>query len=358
MALKFSFTTPIYLKFFNPDWVSPDSLVEMAHIGEEVGFDEIAVYDHFLEPPEWQPSYATNSYDPMPLLGFLAAHTERIGIASATINIPYRNPAVMANELATIDKLSGGRLCIGLAAGYLHEEYDTLGLDFAKRGAIADEYLAAMIELWTNEYASFSGEHVSFNEVKLASFPVQKPHPEVWIHGGNLRALRRAIRYGTGWGPIVGPGISTDAGSTDFKIGSTDEGARRRSLRRAGPGAGAGAPRHPRAALQDPRLDGRGAGTRARGDRGARGAARNLAHRPCLEGHHRRRPAPDRGATRARRDQAQHRHQRGVTRGPQRDPARHRRAGAAGLSLRNAPARTHRPGRRGARPDGGARVRS
>ena len=224
MALKFSFTTPIYLKFFNPDWISPDSLVEMAHIGEEVGFDEIAVYDHFLEPPEWQPSYATNSYDPMPLLGFLAAHTERIGIASATINIPYRNPAVMANELATIDKLSGGRLCIGLAAGYLHEEYDTLGLDFAKRGAIADEYLAAMIELWTNEYASFSGEHVSFNEVKLASFPVQKPHPEVWIHGGNLRALRRAIRYGTGWGPIVGPGISTDAGSTDFTIGSTDEG--------------------------------------------------------------------------------------------------------------------------------------
>ena len=225
MALKFSFTTPIYLKFFNPDWISPESLVEMAHIGEEVGFDEIAVYDHFLEPPEWQPSYATNSYDPMPLLGFLAAHTERIGIASATINIPYRNPAVMANELATIDKLSGGRLCIGLAAGYLHEEYDTLGLDFANRGAIADEYLAAMIELWTNEYASFSGEHVSFNEVKLASFPVQKPHPEVWIHGGNLRALRRAIRYGTGWGPIVGPGISTDAGSTDFKIGSTDEGA-------------------------------------------------------------------------------------------------------------------------------------
>ena len=224
MALQFSFTTPIYLKFMNPDWVSPESLVEIAHIGEEVGFDEIAVYDHFLEPPEWQPSYATNSYDPMPLLGFLAAHTERIGIASATINIPYRNPAVMANELATIDKLSGGRLCIGLAAGYLHEEYDTLGLDFANRGAIADEYLAAMIELWTNEYASFSGEHVSFSEVKLASFPVQKPHPEVWIHGGNLRALRRAIRYGTGWGPIVGHGLSGDAGSTDFTIGSTAEG--------------------------------------------------------------------------------------------------------------------------------------
>lgn len=222
MALAFSFTTPIYLKFFNPDWVSPDSLAEMAHIGEEVGYDEIAVFDHFLEPPEWQPSYATNSYDPMPLLGFLAAHTSEIRIASATINIPYRHPAVMANELATIDKLSGGRLVIGLAAGYLAEEYDTLALDFANRGAIADEYLAAMIELWTNEYASFSGEYVNFNEVKLASFPVQQPHPEVWIHGGNLRALRRAISYGTGWGPIVGPGLSSDSGSTDFKIGATD----------------------------------------------------------------------------------------------------------------------------------------
>ncbi len=225
MALKFSFTTPIYLKFTNPDWVSPESLIEIAHIGEEVGFDEIAVFDHFLEPPEWQPSYATNSYDPMPLLGFLAAHTSEIGIASATINIPYRHPAVMANELATIDKLSGGRLCIGLAAGYLAEEYDTLGLDFDNRGDIADEYLAAMIELWSNEYASFSGTYVNFDNVKLASFPVQQPHPEVWIHGGNLRALRRSIRYAKGWGPIVGPGLASDAGSTDFTIGATDAGA-------------------------------------------------------------------------------------------------------------------------------------
>lgn len=222
MALKFSFTTPIYLKFMNPDWVSPESIVEIAHLGEDVGFDEIGVYDHFLEPPEWQPSYATNSYDPMPLLGFLAAHTSHIGIASATINIPYRHPAVMANELATIDKLSGGRLCIGLAAGYLAEEYDTLGLDFSDRGAIADEYLAAMIELWTNESASFTGKYVNFNEVKLASFPIQKPHPEIWIHGGNRRALRRAIQFGTGWGPIVGTGIDKDADSTDFAIGQTD----------------------------------------------------------------------------------------------------------------------------------------
>ncbi len=224
MALQFSFHTPIYLKFINPDWVSPDSIVEIARIGEEAGYDEIAVYDHFLEPPPWQPSYATNSYDPMPLLGFLAAHTTRLRIASSTINIPYRHPAVMANELATIDKLSGGRFCIGLAAGYLAEEYDTLGLDFPNRGEIADEYLAAMVELWTNETASFSGKYVKFSNVVLASRPVQQPHPEVWIHGGNRRALRRAIRFGAGWGPIAGPGIAQGSGSTDFAIGGVGSG--------------------------------------------------------------------------------------------------------------------------------------
>ena len=221
MALQFSFHTPIYLKSANPDWVSPAAIAEVARIGEDAGFDEIAVYDHFLEPPAWQPSYATSSYDPMPLLAWLAARTGRIRIASSTINIPYRHPAVMANELASIDKLSGGRLCIGLAAGYLAEEYDTLGLDFARRGDIADEYLAAMIALWTNERASFSGEHVRFDDIVLASRPVQQPHPEVWIHGGNLRALRRAIRFGAGWGPIAGPGASATGGGADFAIGST-----------------------------------------------------------------------------------------------------------------------------------------
>ena len=161
----------------------------------------------------------------MPLLGFLAAHTERIRTASSTINIPYRHPAVMANELATIDKLSGGRLCIGLAAGYLAEEYDTLGLDFHNRGEVADEYLAAMVELWTNETASFQGKHAKFSDVVLASRPVQQPYPEVWIHGGNRRELRRAIRFGAGWGPIVGPGIAAGAGSTEFAIGNSDNAA-------------------------------------------------------------------------------------------------------------------------------------
>src|SRR5436305_259399 len=109
----------MYLKVADPRFVDPAALTEVAQTAAAVG------------------------YDPVPLLAHLAAKTERIRIGSSAINIPYRHPAVLANELATIDKLSGGRLCVGLVAGYLPEEYETLGLDARTRGDLADECVAA-----------------------------------------------------------------------------------------------------------------------------------------------------------------------------------------------------------------------
>ena len=226
MRLTFTFTLPTYLKTIDPAHIDPAAVREITQTAEDTGWDEIAVYDHFLEPPEWQPSYLTSWYDPIPLLGFLAAQTERISIAANAINIPYRHPAVMANELSTIDKLSGGRLCAALVAGYLHEEYDTLGLDRATRGQLADEYLDAMCTLWDNEVASYHGNFIHFDEVTLAARPSGRP--EIWSHGGNSRALRRAIRWCDGWGPIVGPGLAmrSDDGSDGerFHIGQVAEG--------------------------------------------------------------------------------------------------------------------------------------
>jgi probable F420-dependent oxidoreductase len=210
MGTAFSFPTPIALKVEDPAFVSPEALADIAQAGEALGFDEITVFDHFLEPPTWQPSYFTSAYDPIPLLSFLAARTTTLRIGSWCINLPYRNPAVLANELASVDALSGGRLTVGVAAGYLAEEYATLGFDTASRGERADEYLAAVVELFTNEVASFSGKFVHFEEVRLASRPVQQPHPPLWSLGGNRRALRRAIRHCQGWNPIVALGRETD----------------------------------------------------------------------------------------------------------------------------------------------------
>jgi alkanesulfonate monooxygenase SsuD/methylene tetrahydromethanopterin reductase-like flavin-dependent oxidoreductase (luciferase family) len=130
----------------------------------------------------------------------------------------------MANELATIDKLSGGRFTAGLVAGYLHEEYDTLGHDRATRGQLADEYLDAMVTLWTNEVATYHGNYIHFDEVTLAARPAGPP--ELWSHGGNVRALRRAIRWCDGWGPIVGPGVADrpEGASDEFAIGKAEAG--------------------------------------------------------------------------------------------------------------------------------------
>ena len=210
MSLEFSFSTPIDLKLRDPAWVDPAVMVDAAQAGEALGFDEISVFDHFLEPPTWQPSHATSAYDPIPLLAFLAAKTERIRVAGWTINLPYRNPAVLANELASVDRLSGGRLTVGFAAGYLAEEFDALGLEAATRGARADEYLEAILALWTRESASFEGRFVSFREATLACRPFQRPRPEIWSLGGNARALRRAIRFCDGWSPIAGSGDDAD----------------------------------------------------------------------------------------------------------------------------------------------------
>ena len=210
MSPEFSFATPIDLKLGDPSWVDPAVMVDAGQAGEALGFDEISVFDHFLEPPAWQPSRATSAYDPIPLLSFLAAKTERIRIAGCTINLPYRNPAVLANELASIDRLSDGRLTVGFATGYLAEEYDALGLEAGTRGARSDEYLEAILALWCRESASFEGRYVRFRDATLACRPVQSPHPEIWSLGGKARALRRAIRFCDGWSPIAGSGDDAD----------------------------------------------------------------------------------------------------------------------------------------------------
>ena len=210
MSPQFSYATPIDLKLGDPAWVDPSVMADAAQAGEELGYDEIGVFDHFLEPPDWQPSYATSAYDPVPLLAFLAARTERIRIAGWTLNLPYRPPAVMANELASIDKLSGGRLTVGFAAGYLAEEFDALGIDADTRGDRADEYLEAILALWTRDEADFEGRYASFRGARLACRPVQRPCPELWSLGGNPRALRRAVRFCDGWSPIAGSGDAGD----------------------------------------------------------------------------------------------------------------------------------------------------
>jgi alkanesulfonate monooxygenase SsuD/methylene tetrahydromethanopterin reductase-like flavin-dependent oxidoreductase (luciferase family) len=103
---------------------------------------------------------------------------------------------------ANVDQLSGGRLLFGVGVGWAEKEFAVLGVPFHRRGALTDEYLAAIKILWTHDVASFKGRHVAFQDVHTAPRPVRVPHPPIWVGGASDAALRRTIRYGDAWHPI------------------------------------------------------------------------------------------------------------------------------------------------------------
>jgi probable F420-dependent oxidoreductase len=137
--------------------------------------------------------------DPAVALAFLAAHTERLRLATGIIILPQRNPVVLAKELASVDVLSRGRLVFGLGAGYLKPEFDAVGARFEDRGVRTDEAIDAIRALWCEEKPSFAGRSVRFAGVDAHPRPVQKPHPPIVVGGTSPAALRRAVARGNGW---------------------------------------------------------------------------------------------------------------------------------------------------------------
>jgi len=115
--------------------------------------------------------------------------------------LPYRNPVILAKQIATLDFLSGGRITLGTAAGHLEREFDVLKVPFGERGALTDEYIRAMKELWTSPEPSFQGRYVQFDNIVFEPKPVQKPHPPIFVGGNSRPAMRRAANLGDGWLP-------------------------------------------------------------------------------------------------------------------------------------------------------------
>jgi probable F420-dependent oxidoreductase len=140
------------------------------------------------------------SPDPLIWLAFAAAATSRIRLATGILILPQRNPLVLAKEVATLDRLSGGRVILGVGVGWLEEEFNALGVPFAGRGERTDEYVAVMRALWTQDLASFSGTTIRFHDVYLRPQPTQRPVPIV-IGGHSERAAQRAGTIGDGFFP-------------------------------------------------------------------------------------------------------------------------------------------------------------
>ena len=208
--MQFGFNLPL-----SGPMASPAMLARLAAEGEAIGYDYAAISDHIVEPTDIRARYPyTESgefpassrgerHEQLTVIAYLAAKTSRLKFLTSVMVAPHRPAVLTAKMLATIDVMSGGRLIVGVGAGWLEEEFAAIGAPpFAERGAATDEYLMAFRELWTKDNPRFDGRFVKFADILFAPKPVQKPCPALWVGGESGPAMRRAARLGDGWYPI------------------------------------------------------------------------------------------------------------------------------------------------------------
>jgi probable F420-dependent oxidoreductase len=181
----------------------PEAAARLGRAAEKAGFESLWVADHVVLPdpplPERPMPSDQRLLDPIVSLTFLAAHTARIRLGTGVIILPQRQALVLAKQLASLDVLSNGRLIFGLGVGWCEPEMRSVGVSFADRGRIADEYLAAMRAVWTQPKPAYRGHHVSFESIQAMPRPVQTPTPPIVVGGRTPPAFRRAVTQAQGW---------------------------------------------------------------------------------------------------------------------------------------------------------------
>jgi len=189
----------------------PDVIRAVARAAEAHGFARLWAGEHVVlvdEPASRYPYSADGRIavpvdadwlDPLIALGFAAAATERIGLATGVLLLPEHNPVVVAKQAATLDVLSGGRFTLGVGVGWSADEFAALGVPFEGRGRRIEEYLAAMRTLWSQDAATFEGDSVGFRSVRVYPKPLRGKGLPVVMGGNSDTALRRAAEICDGW---------------------------------------------------------------------------------------------------------------------------------------------------------------
>lgn len=176
----------------------PEQL-RLARRAEQLGYDMIGIPEHLAVPPGQIEHSGRFWFHSTTAQAAIAGATSTIRLNSCVTILPFQHPVALAKALATADWFSGGRMTVTFGLGSMEQEYRTMGVPFHERGAIANEYLEAIIALWNQESPSFEGKYVSFRDIGFEPKPVQKPHLPIWIGGDSDAALRRAARFGSGW---------------------------------------------------------------------------------------------------------------------------------------------------------------
>jgi probable F420-dependent oxidoreductase len=223
---------------------SPDAILKSAEVAEKLGYDSVWVHDHIVWGTEQHKGHLSsgsaealksaqlpNFYESLSTLATIAGRTNRVKLGVAVVILPLRNPVVFAKQTAVIDALSGGRLIVGVAPGapkITEKEFETVGVDYHRRGKITDDYIQAVRRLWTEPLSTYKGKFISFNEVQMFPKPTQKPHPPILIGGGERGlsdiALNRVISGGNGWIPAYLTEFELETGVKQLREGTKKAG--------------------------------------------------------------------------------------------------------------------------------------
>ena len=194
--MQVSLGLPVHRVDAAEEFVTGAAVAEIARAAEAAGFAAVFVTDHPAPPVRWVRGGGHVTTDPHVTLGFAAAATSTIRLQTNLFVPAYRHPLVAAKSVATLDLLSGGRLILGVGAGYLEPEFDALDADFERRNDVLDDALRTMVAAWSAD---------DVDGVATTPRPVQQPGPPVWIGGNSKRAIRRAVELGQGWVPMPSP---------------------------------------------------------------------------------------------------------------------------------------------------------
>jgi probable F420-dependent oxidoreductase len=203
---------------------SPDAIRRVAIRAEELGFADVWVSDHVVQPAD-QGYPSPYLFEPLLSLSWAAAVTERVGLGTSVLVVPQYHPLVLANSLATLDQLSGGRVLVAAGVGWSRAEYDALDQEFATRGRRMDEALDIFRTVWSDNPASFAGDHYAFDDLKVLPQPAHEI--PILIGGTSEPAFRRAVAKGDGYQGISTPPdelaqivarLRADRPEADFRI--------------------------------------------------------------------------------------------------------------------------------------------
>jgi probable F420-dependent oxidoreductase len=203
--MQFGLILPSYL----PE-ASVGGLRRAAELAEELGYDSVWTTDHVMMPRDGLSHYFS-VFEVLTTMAWLAAFTSKIKIGVSVLVLPQRHPVIVAKEVATLDRLSGGRAIVGLGAGWSEQEFGYLDANFKDRGRMLDEAILLLRQLWSEPEKAFRGSFFRFENQTFAPPPAQEGGPPIWIGGSSNAALRRAASYGDGW-------HSAGMAPEDFKV--------------------------------------------------------------------------------------------------------------------------------------------